>query len=169
MCGRAVCALAPEELMNTANANKIFGDIEYTKSYNITPGKYLPVFYKHLNGNDNKNKENKKGGAGKDTKRDDDKYNTLELIQWGTKNSDNKFLINARSENVNIFPIFKACKRCVVIIEGYFEWQYTKEGKDLEAPRPFYTKYKSKQPMLLAGLYNINNESVNNNFINIDR
>ena len=155
MCGRAVCSLTIENLKKTAKTDKVLNDSEYTKSYNVTPGKSLPVFY--LKQKENTEKEKSSEIEDFNLKNN----NVLEIIKWGSKNKDNKLLINARSENVQVFSTFKACKRCVVIIDGYYEWQYLSEGKEHETPKPFYIRYKEKTPMLLAGLYNINTEDVN--------
>lgn len=59
---------------------------------------------------------------------------------------------NARSENLNDKNIYKPTvitKRCVVIIEGFYEWKRI-TSKDKQ---PYYIKSKTSKVLYLAGLY----------------
>jgi putative SOS response-associated peptidase YedK len=59
--------------------------------------------------------------------------------------------INARSETVGSRPMFRelmASHRCVVPIDGFYEWQKTPAGK-----MPYYFRLAEDAPMLLAGLW----------------
>ena len=82
---------------------------------------------------------------------------------WALKNAKKKGkkptpLINARSETVHEKPSFKKAfqtKRCLVIADGYYEWENTPSGKS-----PWYITHESGEPFAFAGLYQ---ESAENN------
>ena len=79
----------------------------------------------------------------------------LEAMKWGTRTKDNHFVINARSETLHATS-FKNFKRCVVIIQGYFEWK-----QENKASQPYYIHNKSNEYMLLAALYKDTYDKVN--------
>jgi putative SOS response-associated peptidase YedK len=59
--------------------------------------------------------------------------------------------INARSEDVATKPMFRnliGTRRCVIPIDGFYEWQVTGSGK-----QPHYVRLADGAPMLLAGLW----------------
>lgn len=59
--------------------------------------------------------------------------------------------INARSESVHARPMFRqliATRRCLVPVDGFYEWQATPSGK-----RPHYIRMADDVPMLMAGLW----------------
>jgi len=59
--------------------------------------------------------------------------------------------INARSESVQARPMFReliARRRCVIPVDGFYEWQASASGK-----RPHYIRRADGAPMLLAGLW----------------
>ena len=59
--------------------------------------------------------------------------------------------INARSESVGAKPMFRkliATRRCVIPVDGFYEWQVTASGK-----LPHYIRLADEAPMLLAGLW----------------
>ena len=60
-------------------------------------------------------------------------------------------MINARAETVSEKPAFRNAlkkRRCLVIADGYYEWQKTPVGK-----RPFRIIMKSGEPFAMAGLW----------------
>jgi len=60
-------------------------------------------------------------------------------------------LINARSESLTQKPSFRGllnAQRCIVITDGYYEWQKTTSGK-----QPFYIHHPQKQLLTMAGLF----------------
>jgi putative SOS response-associated peptidase YedK len=62
-------------------------------------------------------------------------------------------MINARSETVDAKPSFKAAfrkQRCLVIANGFYEWQKEKKKKV-----PVYISLKSGKPFGFAGLYTV--------------
>lgn len=59
--------------------------------------------------------------------------------------------INARSEGVRGKPMFRkliASRRCLVPVDGFYEWQVTPTGK-----QPHYIRLADEAPMLLGGLW----------------
>jgi len=59
--------------------------------------------------------------------------------------------INARCETVGSRPMFReliARRRCVVPVDGFYEWQKTSGGR-----LPYYIRMADDAPMLLAGLW----------------
>ena len=60
-------------------------------------------------------------------------------------------MINARAETVAEKPAFRNAlrrRRCLVLADGYYEWQKTPVGK-----RPFRIIMKSGEPLAMAGLW----------------
>ena len=60
--------------------------------------------------------------------------------------------INARSETVAIRPMFReafAKRRCLVICDGYYEWQ----RRSSDPKQPHYIYAPTMQPFVLAGLW----------------
>jgi len=59
--------------------------------------------------------------------------------------------INARAETAATRPMFRqlmAMRRCVIPVDGFYEWQATPSGK-----QPHYVRLADGAPMLLAGLW----------------
>jgi len=72
---------------------------------------------------------------------------------WSKELSDGYKMINARSETVAEKPSFKAAfrkQRCLVIANGFYEWQKEKNRKV-----PVYISLKSGKPFGFAGLYTV--------------
>lgn len=135
MCGRSRCALAPEQVQQTAGTDAWVDADRYNPSYNVCPGAATPTV--HLN---------REGQP------------TLHTMHWGlvpsfTKPDDKPDfwkMFNARCESVAEKPSFRRLlpsKRCLVILEGFYEWK--KEGK---AKQPYYI-HLGGEPMVMAGLY----------------
>jgi putative SOS response-associated peptidase YedK len=132
MCGRVVVALDTDTLLIIARTRIMQNAMRYRQSYNVTPGKYIPGMYKDNKGNVN-----------------------LEAMKWGTKNKEDFPLINARAETVTLYPIFKKCIRCVIIIQGYYEWKRSQTQSNEEVIQPYYIHNKTNDEdyLFLAGLY----------------
>ena len=74
-------------------------------------------------------------------------------MKWGTKNKDNYSVVNARSEKVTLY--YSNWKRCVIIIDGYYEWRkiYSKADNDKVIDnQPYFIHSKEKNYLLLAGV-----------------
>ena len=146
MCGRVVIARCSKDLIKIAklkNNKDMKNNIYYHESYNISPGQYLPCIYMNKENNNKKNEKNV-----------EDEIN-LEAMKWGIYLEKLEHLLfNSRSETINIYPMYKNYKRCIIIIEGYYEW----ENKN----KPYYISSLEKYDniIFLPGLYNeeIDNE-----------
>ncbi len=81
----------------------------------------------------------------------------LETFRWGLIPSwakdpsiGNK-MINARTETVSEKPSFRSAfkkRRCLIVADGFYEWQKTDGGK-----QPFYIRMKDSSPFAFAGLW----------------
>jgi putative SOS response-associated peptidase YedK len=81
----------------------------------------------------------------------------LALLHWGLIPfwaKDPKIgarMINARSETVAEKPSFRAAfrqRRCLVVADGFYEWQKTERGK-----QPFYIRLREGRTFAFAGLW----------------
>lgn len=74
------------------------------------------------------------------------------LLPWWTKDpASSRRPINARAETVAERPMFRdllRARRCVVPIDGYYEWRTTSGGK-----LPFWFHRRNGEPFFLAGLW----------------
>lgn len=86
----------------------------------------------------------------------------VEWLRWGlipswAKSIDiGSRLINARSETVMEKPSFRqafAQRRCIILANGFYEWQRSKEKKGSSIPYFFYLK--NRKPFGFAGLWEI--------------
>jgi putative SOS response-associated peptidase YedK len=130
MCGRFVRKSPIDEIVDEF---EIDGDAAFlAPSYNIAPGQQVLAVV-----ND--------GG------------NQLVPLRWGLVPSwaeDDAIgsrLINARAEGLSDKPSFRAAfarRRCLVVADGFFEWQ--RQGR---AKMPVYFSLLSGKPLGFAGLY----------------
>jgi putative SOS response-associated peptidase YedK len=70
---------------------------------------------------------------------------------WAKDPTIGNRLINARAETVADKPAFRQAfrrRRCLVLADGFYEWQKTIEGK-----RPWYVSLASGAPCAMAGLW----------------
>jgi putative SOS response-associated peptidase YedK len=90
-----------------------------------------------------------------------DATNKIKMLRWGlipywtrsrTDADEIRFkTFNARSDSISVKPSFSqsfACKRCLIPVRGFFEWQHTGNQKI-----PWYITLKSGDIMSLAGLW----------------
>ena len=88
---------------------------------------------------------------------EEDEKRKLELFQWGLIPSwakdpgiGNK-MINARAETVSEKPSFRIAfkrRRCLILADGFYEWQKTDDGK-----QPYHIKMQDGSPFAFAGLW----------------
>jgi putative SOS response-associated peptidase YedK len=75
----------------------------------------------------------------------------LELLRWGLEMPGPRMAgINARVESL-AKPIYRdklQNKRCLVVVDGFFEWK-TVAGKK----HPYLIAYEDRRPMVMAGIY----------------
>lgn len=88
----------------------------------------------------------------------------LEALRWGlipTWADDPAIgsrMINARAETVSTKPAFRAAfhkRRCLVIADGFYEWQKVEPERGRSRPRkqPHYIHLRDERPFAMAGLW----------------
>ena len=73
------------------------------------------------------------------------------IPSWASDSKIGNRLINARVETVTEKPSFRNSvkqKRCLIIADGYYEWQKQPQGK-----QPYYFQLSDRQPFAFAGLW----------------
>ncbi len=132
MCGRYVITNA---VTKTAKIVKKSINVDDGENYNAYPEQKLPVIRNYSNGR------------------------ALESLKWGivpgwAKKNNIKALINARLETVDTKPSFKNLikkSRCVVVANGFYEWQRSEKNK-----MPYYVYRKDNKVLYLAGIHQNN-------------
>ena len=127
MCGRYTVATDQEAL------SRYFG-AEFSATrlpvYNASPGQHLPVIL-------------------------DVEPHKIQPAFWGItadwRERSGRMLINARAETVDRLPTFRGAfqqRRCLVIADGFFEWQPTRWGK-----QPYRIVLNATEPFAFAGIW----------------
>jgi putative SOS response-associated peptidase YedK len=133
MCGRFALYRSLEEIKEAFDIQQVNFALE--PSYNVAPTQDVAVVVQREEGN------------------------TLETMRWGLipfwakDPSIGSRMINARSETVHEKNSFKRplkSQRCLIIADGFFEWQKTGQSKV-----PMFIQLKSKRPFGFAGLYDV--------------
>jgi putative SOS response-associated peptidase YedK len=131
MCGRITLTISADDFQRT------FGYVApagYRPRYNIAPGQDVLALAA-----------------------DDEGEPRVRAFRWGLvpfwakDASIGNRLINARGETVGSKPAFRAAfarRRCLVIVDGFYEWQKAPEGK-----RPHRIRRPTAEPFTLAGLW----------------
>lgn len=143
MCGRSRCALAPEEVIARARTTTWENRDLYHPAHNVSPGSATPVVHLDKTG-----------------------HPIIRSMQWGlipsftkpTERPDFWRMFNARSESIREKPSFRRLvpsKRCVVLLNGFFEWK-----KESKIKQPYYIylvneKTGEEEPMAMAGLWDV--------------
>ena len=173
MCGRIVVSRYGANLSQMRNyANQIMNNLNsYRAGYNIAPGNYIPgIFLQNKQLNQNSNTNNKLTSDNKinnsDLKIENNNSKTLsipqsniflEAMKWGINTGRQDILLfNSRSDTINIYPFYKKYKRCIIIIEGYYEWKKINRGGNKIYRQPYYISLKEKDKddlIYLGGLY----------------
>ena len=133
MCGRKTLTKGKLEILEELAIDE--WEEDFDPSFNIAPTHKSPIL---------RNIQNKR---------------VVNMMNWGlipSWSKDSKFaakMINARSETLFEKPSFKRLiprQRCIVISDGYFEWQKTSTGKI-----PHYIHSKDHSLMQMAGLWDM--------------
>ncbi|KAI8971875.1 hypothetical protein BDF20DRAFT_703991 [Mycotypha africana] len=142
MCGRFCCSLNPEELKSRLYKENVLkhknvswiDETKHRASYNVCPARYIATVFQSS---------------------EIDNERIMKSMQWGyipswAKAAPPAKPINARvetlTENPNsVFNASKNSRRCVIVAEGFFEWNKKRQA--------FYIERKDKKLMLFAGLY----------------
>ncbi len=142
MCGRKTLTKGKMEIIEELMIDEWDDSSEYSPSYNIAPTDISPVMI-----------------ADKDNR-------VVKMMRWGLIPSwakDDKFaarMINARAESLQIKPSFKdliSANRCVVISDGFYEWQKTGGIK-----QPYYIKDPDGFLLPMAGLWSVWKDTAGN-------
>ena len=127
MCGRYTIAKDQEALSGYFGAE--FSET-HRPIYNASPGQGLPVIL-------------------------DVEPNKIQSAFWGIttdlQGRPRRMLINARSETVDRMPTFRDAfrqRRCLVIADGFYEWQATGLGK-----QPYRIVLNANEPFAFAGIW----------------
>ena len=142
MCGRFVTSSNPEEIAAYFGAEK--PEVELPQNFNVAPTNDVYAVVESADG----------------TRR-------LQVFHWGLVPSwakDVKIaskMINARSETILEKPAFKPlikAKRCIVPMDGFFEWKAGEEGgpvtaKGKPAKQPYFIHRLDGEPLAVAGLW----------------
>lgn len=133
MCGRFTLTISPAELQDQFGLTER-PSADLAPRYNIAPSQAVAVVT---------NSEDRK----------------LEFFQWGLipawakdPKIGNK-LINARAETLAEKPSFRTAlkrRRCLVVADGFYEWQKTATGK-----APMYIQMQDGRPFGFAGLWEV--------------
>ena len=136
MCGRYTIYTNKEALEERFHAEMMASEL-YKKHFNAAPSQYLPVV----------------------------ESNAPEMINfsywgftpsWMKKDSKIKPMINARGETVAEKPMFRGSfkhKRCLVLTDGFYEWDRVGDEKI-----PYYIRLKDKKPFAFAGIWDESEE-----------
>ena len=127
MCGRYTATAAQAVIEDYFGAE--FSET-HIPAYNASPGQHLPVIL-------------------------DIEPGKILPVLWGIKPSwgkqPSRLLINARSETVHQRPTFRKSfheRRCLVVADGFYEWQATRQGK-----QPFRIMLKTEELFAFAGIW----------------
>ncbi|MGH3970420.1 MAG: SOS response-associated peptidase [Mycobacterium sp.] len=100
---------------------------------------------------------------------DDEPTRRVRLMRWGlvppwvkagpdgAPESKGPQLFNARADKATTSPAFRSSaksKRCLVPMEGYYEWRANPEGKKARKT-PFYMYREDGEPLFMAGLWSV--------------
>lgn len=137
MCGRYMIT-SPVEAIREAFA--VDERPNLGPRYNVAPTQDVPIVRRKAGADASR-------GAGR----------SLALVRWGLVPfwaKDLKFgyrTINARAETVATAPAFRDAfrrRRCLVVADGFYEWQKREGGK-----QPFLIRVKGGSPFAFAGLW----------------
>lgn len=132
MCGRYTITLDPANFQQEFDLNEM--PAEWKPRYNVAPTQNVPTVI---------NAESR----------------AVKMMHWGLipfwakDKSIGQRMINARSETLREKPAFRTAftqRRCLVLADGFFEWQRA----DPKKPKvPLYFQLKDGKPFAFAGLW----------------
>lgn len=132
MCGRFTMALDAEHLQLKLNLGTM--PEQWERRYNIAPSQYIPT----VPFADSRAVVYMRWGL---------------VPFWAQDPSIGNRMINTRAETVAEKPSFRASfknKPCLILADGYYEWQKTAGGK---SSIPYYFTLKTREPFAFAGLW----------------
>lgn len=131
MCGRYTLSQTTEAIASAFQLNEV---PKLEPRYNIAPTQLVPVI-----------------------RQSEQHQRQLQILRWGLipawakDASMGARLINARAESVNEKPSFRSAfrqRRCLVIADGFYEWQRQDSKK-----QPFFIHLPDGKPFAFAGLW----------------
>jgi putative SOS response-associated peptidase YedK len=131
MCGRFTLSQPPEAIAKQFQLDEV---PQLSPRYNIAPTQLTPTVLVDSGGS-----------------------RQFRALHWGLIPSwakDAKMgarMINARAETLSEKPAFRSAfkyRRCLIVADGFYEWQQQKQGK-----QPFYFRLKTGEPFAFAGLW----------------
>ena len=131
MCGRFTLTTDPEILEQAFGIQSVPGDMP--TRFNIAPTQPVAVV------------------VNRDGVREFDAFRWGLIPAWAKDMKIGNRMINARGETVAEKPSFKRplkSRRCLVLADGFYEWQKTPDGKV-----PTYIHLEDHQPFAFAGLW----------------
>jgi putative SOS response-associated peptidase YedK len=142
MCGRFVATTAPQQLALLFDAvlDDPFAD-RFVPNYNVAPTTQILSI------------------TSEDDRRVLRRAHWGLLPSWSKDRSRAASMINARSETLTEKPSFRPllkAHRCVVPVDGYYEWQTVGVGSSTKVPKqPYFIRSSDNQPLALAALWTI--------------
>lgn len=137
MCGRFTVALDGEELwaqLGLFDAATV--DFVWERRFNVAPSQRAPVIGQRIN-----------------------KPPRPVLMRWGLVpewSKEGRPFINARSETAANKPAFRDAmrtRRCVVPVDGFYEWERVGAGSGRGKKRAMHIRMPDRSPFLLAALW----------------
>lgn len=105
------------------------------------------------------------------TEPEDDATRRVRLMRWGlippwaragsdgAPEGKGPLLINARADKVTSSPAFRSSaksKRCLIPMDGYYEWRVNSEVAGKKSPKtPFFMYREDGEPLFMAGLWSV--------------
>ena len=102
---------------------------------------------------------------------EDDPTRRVRLMRWGlippwakagpdgAPEGKGPLLINARADKVTSSPAFRSSaksKRCLIPMDGYYEWRVNADGTDKKSRKtPFFMYREDGEPLFMAGLWSV--------------
>ena len=132
MCGRFIIKAELEDIQLAFNIDQVHTEVK--PSYNVAPSQLVVTVVQR------------------------DNARQLNAMEWGfqpswAKDKGIRPMINARAETVATNGLFKRAfqsQRCLLVGDGFYEWQKTGEGKV-----PMFIRLKSDGPFGFAGIYTV--------------
>jgi len=144
MCGRFVATTAPQQLalLFDAQLDDPFAE-HFSPNYNVAPTTQILMLRSRTD--------------------DGAVHRTLSRAHWGLLPAWSKdrsraaSMINARRETLTEKPSFRpllAAHRCVVPVDGYYEWRTVGVDPSVKQPKqPYFIRATNGRPLPLAGLW----------------
>ncbi len=144
MCGRFVATTAPEQLALLFDA--VLDDTrsgQWAANYNVAPTtRILHLTSKQEDGEHRRVLQRAHWGL---------------LPSWSKDRSRAASMINARSETLTEKPSFRpllAAHRCVIPVDGYYEWRTTGVDPKVKQPKqPYFIRSHDATPLAIAGVW----------------